>query len=91
MKPEKLEQREPAASIISRLGGISEVAAICQVSQTQVQRWRWTESNGGTGGFIPRKHHERLIEAAKRLGIVLVPGAFVDPALVPVAAAEAAA
>lgn len=78
-----IEKCEPAASIISALGGLSVVAKAAGVSLVTAQRWRFPVENGGTGGFIPRKHHGRLIELAKERGIELPVAAFVDADLIP--------
>lgn len=74
---------EPASSLIKALGGITAVAKVAGVSAVTVQRWRFPVERGGTGGFIPRKHHQRLIEAAQGQGVDLPSAAFVDESYVP--------
>lgn len=83
MRNVSVERCEPAASIIAALGGLTVVAKAAGVSVVTAQRWRYPTANGGTGGFIPRKHHDRLIEFAKERGIELFPGAFVDASQLP--------
>jgi hypothetical protein len=70
---------QPAASVISVMGGLSAVANAAEVSVTSVQRWRLPSSKGGTGGIIPAKYHKRLIEHAASQGLALPLAAFVDP------------
>jgi hypothetical protein len=70
---------QPAASVISVMGGLSAVANAADVSVTSVQRWRRPASKGGTGGIIPAKYHKRLIKYAGSQGLVLPLAAFVDP------------
>ncbi|GLS75968.1 hypothetical protein GCM10007904_13030 [Oharaeibacter diazotrophicus] len=63
---------DPAASIILRLGGVSEVAEIAQVDVSRVCRWRLPKGDsGGTGGVIPTRHVPVLLRAAKMRGIAL--------------------
>lgn len=71
---------EPAASIIRLLGGLSAVASAVSTTTATVQRWRRPLSKGGTDGFIPRRWHGKIIEAAQAKGITLHPSAFIDPA-----------
>lgn len=70
---------DPAASIIAVLGGLSSVAKAANTSTTTVQRWRLPKQKGGTGGFIPRRHHEALLAKSSELGICLKRVAFIDP------------
>jgi hypothetical protein len=72
---------EPAASIIDAFGGLSATAEAAETTTTTVQRWRRPKSKGGTGGYIPRWHHEKLIARAQAMGWVLNPGAFYDVSL----------
>lgn len=80
---------EPATSIIAALGGITAVSRATKTSTVTVQRWRFPKEKGGTGGFIPRKHHGPLMALGKARGIDLPAAAFVDLSFVP--AAEQAA
>ena len=59
---------EPAASIISKLGGDTAVAAIVGVHRTRVANWKRSKESGGTGGVIPFKHVPALIAAARAAG-----------------------
>lgn len=70
---------DPAASIIAMLGGLSSVAKAANTSTTTVQRWRLPKQKGGTGGFIPRKHHDLLIAKSREVGVDLQRAAFVEP------------
>lgn len=71
-------QCEPAAQIIRTLGGLSVVAKAADVTPTSVQRWRLPSEKGGTGGFIPRKHHDAIVKLAAERGIALPLHAFID-------------
>lgn len=62
---------EPANSIINKLGGDTAVAAIAGVHRTRVANWKRPKEAGGTGGSIPFKHAEVLIEAARAKGVSL--------------------
>lgn len=83
MRTPSIEKCDPAATIIAALGGLTIVAKAAGVSVVTAQRWRYPVANGGTGGFIPRKHHDRLIEMAKERGIELSLAAFVDASQLP--------
>lgn len=72
---------EPAASIIDAFGGLSATAEAAGTTTTTVQRWRRPQFKGGTGGYIPRWHHDKLVAAALAKGWVLNPGAFYDASL----------
>lgn len=67
----KIDHCEPAASLISKFGGLREVAGIAGVSITQVQRWRLPKKNGGTGGAVPHWHHGKFRDAAREREIPL--------------------
>jgi len=75
------ERLQPADQIIRALGGASVVAEKAKVAVVTVNRWRWRTDEGGTGGYIPRRHHDKLLEAAKEIGIELPVTAFADPTI----------
>lgn len=79
-------QFEPARSIIDLLGGTTSAAKALGTNTTMIQRWRWAQDEGGTGGFIPRKWHGKVIAAARDKGIELPLAAFIDPTAIPAAA-----
>ena len=62
---------EPAASIITKLGGDTKVAEIVGVHRTRVANWKRPKTAGGTNGLIPFKHVPALIAAAKAAGETL--------------------
>jgi len=59
---------EPAATIITLLGGDTAVAAITGVHRTRVANWKRKRDVGGTGGVIPFRHVPALIKAARDQG-----------------------
>ena len=83
MRRHPVEKCEPAATIIAMLGGLAEVAKAADVSLVTAQRWTYPFQHGGTGGHIPRKYHDRLIELAREKGDELPIAAFVDASFVP--------
>lgn len=82
---------EPAASIISKLGGDTEVAKIVGVHRTRVANWKRPKTAGGTNGIIPFKHVPALIAAAKASGENLSADDFLPAAIPAPAEAENAA
>ena len=68
---------EPAASIIHRLGGPTNVARALGLHRTRVSAWQRSREQGGTGGQIPHWHHEALLRLAVKLKVQLAPREFV--------------
>lgn len=62
---------QPAYAVICRLGGVSRVAQILDITQSAVSRWIITRSKGGTDGRIPPKYWEDILGHAKKAGIKL--------------------
>ncbi|MFZ5697755.1 MAG: hypothetical protein ACOY9J_03380 [Pseudomonadota bacterium] len=69
---------EPAYSLIRRLGGYAEVAAmvrrhgICQaraMNRSGVYRWQMPREAGGQAGVIPAKHWAALIKGGAEIGV----------------------
>ncbi|MCV2448484.1 helix-turn-helix domain-containing protein [Paracoccus sp. DMF] len=77
---------EPASSIISSLGGASEVAKILGIHRTRPWNWTRPKSLGGTGGVVPFQHVPKLISAARDAGVELSAEDFL-PAQTPEGAA----
>lgn len=58
----------PAEVVVSIFGGVSATARVAGVRPSTVCRWLQPRQRGGTGGRVPKWHHELLIEAAKARG-----------------------
>lgn len=71
---------KPAAEVIERMGGTARVAAILDLDQSTIRRWRMPTPNG-TGGLIPDRAKILLIDHAHRLGIDLAWDDFRPPEL----------
>jgi len=81
---------EPATSIIGALGGFAEVAGRLDVDHSTVHRWTYpTDAPQGTGGRIPPRHWDALIEFARERGIELSNADFVSNGPINVAPAAA--
>lgn len=70
---------EPAATIISALGGPTKVAKIAGVHRTRVWNWTRPKAGGGTGGVIPMRHIGKLMSAASTAGVKLKAEDFIPP------------
>ena len=70
---------EPAASIVSRLGGPGVVAGVVSVHRTRVSNWKREKEKGGTGGLIPQKYHRMLLDYAAQKEIELKAEDFLAP------------
>lgn len=60
------ERLNPAQEIIEACGGVSRVVEVTGYSEAWVHRWTYPEQRGGTGGRIPQKAQQRLVEARAR-------------------------
>ncbi len=72
-----------ADRIIALCGGPQTISEWLDISPTSVYRWTYPRSSGGSGGHIPQKHIEPLLEAAGRRGIPLTLQDFFDGAPLP--------
>ena len=61
----------PAGNIITKCGGANAVAEILGVHPSNVHRWTYEKSRGGSDGLIPARHHQALMEFARAHGIDL--------------------
>ena len=66
----------PAQQIVAKCGGAAVVAAWLGVNHSTVYRWTQPKDRGGTGGFIPYRHHVALIRAARAAGKHIEPAEF---------------
>jgi len=62
-------RREPAYSIVTRLGGVSKTATICGVCPSVVSRWLVGKKQFGTSGLVPQRHWPRLMAHCKQFKI----------------------
>lgn len=60
-----------ASDIIAKFGGVQKVADLTGLSATQIHRWTYERERGGTGGLVPTKHQQPLLDAARERGIDL--------------------
>lgn len=70
------EHLEPARTIVYRLGGPAKVARSLGLNNSRPYRWMRPKSEGGTGGTIPSKHQQALLDLAHELGVDLGPADF---------------
>jgi hypothetical protein len=70
---------EPAQTIITKLGGVSVVAAALGVHRTRVSNWQRPREKGGTGGLVPQRHHRALLDFALERGKALTAEEFLPP------------
>jgi hypothetical protein len=62
---------EPARSIIEMIGGEAKVAEITGSGLSTPYGWQKPTKQGGTGGFIPRWHHKKILDFAAQNGLPL--------------------
>jgi hypothetical protein len=58
--------------------GIDAVAAITGANRTRVYRWMRPKSAGGTGGTVPHRQANKLLEFAKRENVPVGAEDFFD-------------
>lgn len=75
-----VNQDTPAYRVIQKCGGFSETARLAGTSESWVYRWTYDEGNGGTGGRIPAKAQQALLEAARVGGCNITPADFFEAA-----------
>jgi hypothetical protein len=69
-----------AKTILKKCGGAYQVAAWLKLNPSQVYRWTYPRSRGGTGGYIPTKRQAELMRKARENGIPLEPSDFFEEA-----------
>lgn len=60
---------QPAYDIVSKLGGVSRTAEICQCDAGSVSRWMTEKERGGRDGTIPQKHWRAIILYSREHGL----------------------
>jgi len=69
-------QLEPAYSVIIKCGegvlarGIEQVARVTGAHPSRVRRWMMPPGKMGTGGLIPARHQQTLLEWGERRGLL---------------------
>lgn len=59
---------QPAARVIDKCGGIDATASMLGLHRTVVNRWLRPIEVGGTGGLVPAKHQQPLLDKAREQG-----------------------
>lgn len=68
-----------AQHVIEKCGGkVAKVAELAGTTENWVYRWRLPVEKGGTGGRVPPKAMQKLLEAAARGECELTPADFFD-------------
>lgn len=61
--------RGQAARIIEKFGGPPRLAELLKTHRSNICRWTYPPSRGGTGGYVPTKRVPQIMEMAEMLGI----------------------
>lgn len=64
-------QLQPAAGIVARFGGCRPMARVLGVYPSTISRWMTPVERGGTGGHIPRRHWQRILDIGHAQGLRL--------------------
>lgn len=62
-------ENTPAGRIIKKFGTAYKLSKAIGVEPQTVYRWTYPKDKGGADGVIPLGQHQRIYDAAKRLGI----------------------
>lgn len=63
---------EIAKNIIDKCGGdIALIAQWVKLTPKSIYCWKYPRSRGGTGGYIPYKHHAAILAGARKHGYAL--------------------
>lgn len=76
MAKRNIHSLDPAASVISRLGGVAQVASITGRDVSRIYRWMAPKSTGGTGGRIPHDDAIKMLQHAREKGLPLTAEEF---------------
>jgi hypothetical protein len=73
-----MNMKNVASRVIAKCGGHALVAKWVKVDVSQVYRWTYDKSRGGTGGVVPTRHQHELLAKARAQGIDLTGADFFD-------------
>ena len=62
-------REQPAYDVVTMLGGVTKAATICGTYPSTVSRWLQTTSKKGSGGKIPLKYWQPILDYAKQHNI----------------------
>jgi len=65
------DMRQQARRIIDKFGSEYRLARLIGAAPSTVYRWTYPVSDGGTGGLIPLKWHDKILQVARIEGIFL--------------------
>ncbi len=68
-----MHQASAVDEIIKKFGGPQKLANLLGKSRWSVHRWRLSKEKGGTGGQVPPRMHEQLLQIARAEGVALAP------------------
>lgn len=69
-------QLEPAATVIRKCGdgslsaGIKVAAGITGLDESSVRRWMMAPEKAGTGGYIPSRHQQVILDWGEPRGLI---------------------
>ena len=70
------KSQSPANVVIGICGGIAKTAKMIVRHRSVVNRWLLPKTSGGTGGLVPARHQQTLLNKAVALGLDLRPEHF---------------
>ncbi len=70
---------DPALLVVEAFGGYNALSKLLGIEASTVFRWCQSREVNGTGGFIPRKHWNRLLQLADSRSIELTRELLMEP------------
>ena len=69
-----------AKNIIDKCNGdIRLIASWAKLAPKSVYAWQYPKAKGGTGGYIPYRHHDAILAGARKHGYAVTEEDFFKP------------
>lgn len=68
----------PAERIVQKFGGRDAFREKYKISESRLYRWTAPAAKGGTGGRVPSKHQQKLLDLARAENVDLKPEDFFE-------------
>lgn len=63
--------RQQARRVIDKFGSEYKLAKLIEAAPSTIYRWTYEIADGGTGGLIPLKWHDKILRIARVEGIII--------------------
>lgn len=77
-----MKKFNPAAFVVRQFGGTRATARALNMSTGSIHYWTRSKAKRGAGGRIPATSHKRILKAAKKFGVWILPQHLVVPVFI---------